>query len=59
MDVIGVSNLRVGSIRLKRLTQKFLRRKTWSLNSELYVLLIAAWLDLFGKNYGRYGPTSS
>jgi hypothetical protein len=59
MDVIGASNLRIGSIRLKRLTQKFLRRTTWSLNSGLYVLLIAAWLGLFGRNYGRYGPTSS
>jgi hypothetical protein len=59
MDVRGANNLRVGSIRLKRLMQKFLRRTTWSLNSGLYVLLIAAWLGLFGKNYGRYGRTSS
>jgi hypothetical protein len=53
MHLVGASNLRVGSIRLKRLTQKFLRRTTWSLNSGLYVLLIAAWLVVFGRKYGR------
>jgi hypothetical protein len=29
------------------------------LNSGLYVLLIAVWLSSFGRNYHRYGPTSS
>jgi hypothetical protein len=48
MHFVGPGNLRVGSIGLERLAQKFLRRTTWSLNSGLYVLLIAAWLVLFG-----------
>jgi len=35
MHFVGASNLRVGPIGLKRLTQKFLRRTTRSLNSGL------------------------
>jgi hypothetical protein len=59
MDLVGAGNLRVSAVRLERLAQKFLRRTTCSLNSGLYVLLIAVELVLFGGKYNRYDSTSS